>query len=71
MKDIQRLLSEAKSKMNGYVALMMLRYGNLCVKADAISLLSVTVKMNGQESNIEDLEGRMNEVEARFSEKDT
>ena len=41
--------------MNGYVALMMLRYGNLCVKADAISLLSVTVKMNGQENNIEDL----------------
>lgn len=53
MREIQRLLGEAKSKMNGYVALLMLRYGNLCVKADAISLLSVTVQMNDQESNIE------------------
>lgn len=55
MIKIQQYLAEAKSKMNGYVALMMLRYGNLCVKADAISLLSVTVKMNGQENNIENV----------------
>ena len=53
MRDIQRLLGEAKSKMNGYVALLMLRYGNLCVKADAIAMLSVSVNNNGQESDIE------------------
>ena len=39
--------------MNGYVALLMLRYGNLCVKADATSLLSVTVQVNNQECDIE------------------
>ena len=53
MRESQRLLGEAKSKMNGYVALLMLRYGNLCVKADATSLLSVTVQMNNQECDIE------------------
>lgn len=53
MKNIQRLLGEAKSKMNGYVTLLMLRYMNLCVKADAASLLSVSVRMKGQDQNIE------------------
>ena len=46
-------MGEAKGKMNGYVALLMLRYGNLCVKADAASLLSVSVKDNEQECDIE------------------
>ena len=50
---IQTLLGEAKGKMNGYVALLALRYGNLCVKADPISLLPVTVDVNGEEMNIE------------------
>lgn len=47
------LLGEAKSKMNGYVALTSYRYSNLCVKADVVSLLPVVVKINGEESNIE------------------
>lgn len=55
MRAIQQLLGEAKGKMNGYVSLLMLRYGNLCVKADAMSLLSASIKINGQENNIEDV----------------
>ena len=52
-KKIQQLLGEAKGKMNGYVALLAFRYSNLCVKADAMSLLPVTVKVDGEELNIE------------------
>ena len=50
---VMTLLSEAKSKMNGYVALTSYRYSNLCVKADVMSLLPVVVKMDGAELNIE------------------
>ena len=39
--------------MNGYVTLLMLRYANLCVKADATSLLSASININGQENDIE------------------
>lgn len=53
MSSIQQLMGEAKGKMNGYVALLMLRYGNLCVKADATSLLSATIRVKGQDQNIE------------------
>ena len=48
MRSIQNLLGEAKGKMNGYVTLLMLRYGNLCVKADATSLLSASININGK-----------------------
>lgn len=51
----QQILGEAKNKMNGYVMLLMLRYSNLCVKADAMSLLSVTVMIDDQEKNIEEV----------------
>lgn len=39
--------------MNGYVALLAFRYSNLCVKADVMSLLPVTVTIGGEETNIE------------------
>ena len=54
-KRIQQLLAEAKSKLNGYVGLLMLRYANLCVKAEAASLLPVTVAIDDEEHNIEDV----------------
>ena len=41
--------------MNGYVALLSFRYMNLCVKAEPASLLPVTVSINGQDQNIENL----------------
>ena len=55
MNSIVRLLGEAQGKMNGYVALLALRYSNLCVKAEAASLLSVTITLDGQNMNIEDV----------------
>lgn len=41
--------------MNGYVALLALRYANLCVKAEAASLLSVTVPIDNEVLNIENV----------------
>ena len=52
---VQQHLGEAKSKMNGYVMLLNLRYSNLCVKADPVSLLSVTVRVDDDEMNIENV----------------
>jgi ribosome recycling factor len=40
--------------MSGYVALLSFRYMNLCVKADIVSLLPVTIYADGQEGNIEE-----------------
>ena len=54
-KEIQRLLGEAKNKMNGYVALLSFRYSNLCVKADPVALLPVLVIIDGEEKNIEEV----------------
>ena len=54
-KEIQKLLGEAKSKMNGYVALLSFRYSNLCVKADPVALLPVLVIIDGEEKNIEEV----------------
>lgn len=55
MRSVQRLFGEAKGKMNGYVALLTFRYSNLCVKADAISLLPVNVTIDGEDTNIENV----------------
>ena len=53
MRSVQRLFGEAKGKMNGYVALLAFRYSNLCVKADVMALLPVTVTIGGENTNIE------------------
>lgn len=42
-------------RMGAYVALLQLRYRNLCVKADAVALLCVNVKDGGEILNIEDV----------------
>lgn len=42
-------------RMGAYVALLKLRYANLCVKADAVALLGVEVAIDGQNNNIEDV----------------
>ena len=55
MRSVQRLFGEAKGKMNGYVALLAFRYSNLCVKADVMSLLPVTVTIDGEDTNIENV----------------
>ena len=42
-------------RMGAYVALLKLRYCNLCVKADAVALLCVDVQDGGETHNIEDV----------------
>lgn len=44
-----------KNKMSGYVVLLMYRYGNLCVKADPLSLLSIEGDFDGQMLPLEEL----------------
>jgi len=48
-------IDQAQKKMSSYVALLNYRYMNLCVKAEAVSLLPVTVIVGGSESNLEEV----------------
>lgn len=52
-KSIALMLGEANSKMSGHTALLNYKYLNLCVKAEAVSLLCVTVKYDGNNFDIE------------------
>ena len=49
------LINQSENKMAGYVVLLNFRYQNLCVKADAASLLPVNIMLGGEPKNIEDL----------------
>ena len=48
-------IDSAQKKMSAYIALLSFRYMNLCVKAEIVSLLPVTVFIDGQETNIEEV----------------
>ncbi len=48
-------IDSAQKKMSGYIALLNYRFRNLCVKADPISLLPVTVYVDMDEYNMEDV----------------
>ena len=48
-------IDSAQKKMSGYIALMNYRFKNLCVKADPISLLPVTIYVDTYEYNMEDV----------------
>lgn len=49
------LINQVENKIAGYFALLNFRYQNLCVKADAASLMPVNVRMGGDPKNIEDV----------------
>lgn len=53
-KSVSILLGEMQGIMSGYVALMNYKFLNLCVKAEAASLLSVTVEFEDESLEIED-----------------
>lgn len=46
-------LGELESKLSGYVGLLQFRYSNLCVEADPVSLMPVTVEYDGDSFDIE------------------
>ena len=50
-KSIETLINEMKTKMSGYAVLLHYRYMNLCVKAEPIALLSITVTDDEGEDN--------------------
>ena len=55
-RSIETLINEMKNKMSGYVVLLQYRYMNLCVKAEAAALLSVSViDDEGEENNLENV----------------
>ena len=52
-RSVANLIKECDSRMNGYSMLLNYKYMNLCVKAEAASLLSVTVEYDGEHMDIE------------------
>lgn len=48
-------IEDIRQKLNGYTVLLGYRYMNLCVKAEAASLMPVTVYEDGTEFDIEDV----------------
>lgn len=53
-------------KLKGYVAMMNFRYINLCVKADPVSLIPVTVNVEGVEKTLEQVATIAKKDEYRF-----
>jgi ribosome recycling factor len=54
-RDVATQLEQLKNRLNGYVAMLVYRYANLCVEANPVSLLSVQVKVEDSLKNIEDV----------------
>ena len=54
-KTINEIFDETKQKMNGHTMLFYFHLSNLCITADPMSLLSATVKIEGQDLNLEDV----------------
>ena len=54
-KEVINLLGEAQKKMSAYTAWMNFRFVNLSIKADAAALLSVTVNIDDEEYDIENV----------------
>ena len=48
-------INDTQKKMGAYLSLLDLRFKNLCVKADPVALLPVTVNTGHQELNLEDV----------------
>lgn len=48
-------ITDFSQKENGYLALFVVRLSNLCVKADAQAMLSVTVSLSQSDYNFEDV----------------
>lgn len=55
-KAIEILIGEMESKLGGYAALLNYHYLNLCVKAEPVALISISVRDNeGEQRNLEDV----------------
>lgn len=54
-RSIMNQLSQLSDQQQGYVAAMSIRFMNLCVKAEVVSLLPVQVVIEGKANNLEDV----------------
>lgn len=54
-RSIMNQLSQLSDQQQGYVAAMGIRFMNLCVKAEVVSLLPVQVVIEGKANNLEDV----------------
>ena len=54
-QNISNLLEEYQGKLSGYVAMLSYQLVNLCIKADPVTLLGVTIPVEGSNRNIEDV----------------
>lgn len=53
-RNVEALIDEMKNKMSGYAVLLQYRYMNLCVKAEPVALLSISVvDSEGDECDLE------------------
>lgn len=48
-------INDTQKKMGAYLSLLDLRYKNLCVKADPVALLPVTIDTSKEQLNLEDV----------------
>ncbi|MBQ8989682.1 MAG: ribosome recycling factor [Prevotella sp.] len=59
-KSIEVLVDEMKTKLDGYATLMYYNFMNLCIKAEPMALLSLTITDDeGEDHNIEDVANAM------------
>ena len=66
-KAIEILIGEMESKLGGYAALLNYRFLNLCVKAEPVALLSITVEdEEGEVQNLDDLADAMLKNDYQF-----
>lgn len=54
-RAVGQQVDQLKTKLSGYAALLVYRYGNLCIEANPIALLPVTVEVEGEKKKIEDV----------------
>ena len=59
-KSIKIFLGEVDTKLTGYASLLNYRYMNLCIAAEPMALLSITITdIEGNEYHIEDMASTM------------
>ena len=54
-RNVINQLEQLKNKLSGYVALLIYRYGNLCVEADPLALLPVEIDIEGETKKMEEV----------------
>ena len=54
-RDVAQQLDQLKSKLHGYVALLVYRYGNLCIEANPFALLPIQLVVDGETKHLEDV----------------